>query len=102
MYLEPLGPRARRVRVTATVGSKPPSGLRTHALLDFRMGVSLDGDPLTGAQIQELLTGERVFEPARKGGGSSKESPATANSEWPRGVSASDAMRVSGETSPAG
>jgi non-specific serine/threonine protein kinase len=48
--------RPPRPQVTATVGSKPPSGLGTDALLDFRMGVSLDGDPLTGAEIQQLLS----------------------------------------------
>jgi non-specific serine/threonine protein kinase len=50
------GNRPPRPQVTATVGSKPPSGLGTDALLDFRMGVSLDGDPLTGAEIQQLLS----------------------------------------------
>jgi superfamily II DNA or RNA helicase len=48
--------RPPRPQVTATVGSKPPSGLGTDALLDFRMGVSLDGEPLTGAEIQQLLS----------------------------------------------
>src|SRR5205823_11372425 len=36
--------RPPRPQVTATVGSKPPSGLGTEALLDFKMGVSLDGE----------------------------------------------------------
>jgi hypothetical protein len=48
--------RPPRPQVTATVGSKPPSGLGTDALLDFKMGVSLDGEPLTGAEIQQLLS----------------------------------------------
>jgi non-specific serine/threonine protein kinase len=55
----PAGWRANRPprpQVTATVGSKPPSGLGTDALLDFRTGVSLDGDPLTSAEIQQLLS----------------------------------------------
>jgi non-specific serine/threonine protein kinase len=39
--------RPPRPQVTATVGGKPPSGLGTDALLDFKMGVSLDGEPLT-------------------------------------------------------
>ena len=39
----------------ATVGGKPPSGLGTEALLDFEMGVSLDGEPLTSQEIEQLL-----------------------------------------------
>jgi superfamily II DNA or RNA helicase len=49
--------RPPRPQVTATVGGKPPSGLGTDALLDFKMGVSLDGEPLTQAEIQRLLAG---------------------------------------------
>jgi non-specific serine/threonine protein kinase len=47
--------RPARPQVTATVGGKPPSGLGTEALLDFKMGVSLDGEPLTKAEIEQLL-----------------------------------------------
>ena len=47
--------RPPRPQVTATVGGKPPSGLGTDALLDFKMGVSLDGEPLTDAEIETLL-----------------------------------------------
>ena len=47
--------RPPRPQVTATVGDKPPSGLGTDALLDFKMGVSLDGEPLTKAEIEQLL-----------------------------------------------
>jgi hypothetical protein len=47
--------RPPRPQVTATVGGKPPSGLGTDALLDFEMGVSLDGEPLTTAEIEQLL-----------------------------------------------
>ena len=47
--------RPPRPQVRATVGDKPPSGLGTDALLDFKMGVSLDGEPLTDAEIQQLL-----------------------------------------------
>ena len=47
--------RPSRPQVTATVGSKPPSGLGTDALLDFEMGVSLDGEPLTAAEVEQLL-----------------------------------------------
>ncbi|PYR33208.1 MAG: ATP-dependent helicase, partial [Acidobacteria bacterium] len=46
--------RPPRPQVTATVGDKPPSGLGTDALLDFKMGVSLDGEPLTKAEIEQL------------------------------------------------
>ena len=48
--------RPPRPQVTATVGGKPPSGLGAGALLDFQMGVSLDGEPLTDAEIEGLLT----------------------------------------------
>jgi superfamily II DNA or RNA helicase len=47
--------RPPRPQVTATVGGKPPSGLGTDALLDFKMGVSLDGESLTHAEIEQLL-----------------------------------------------
>ncbi|MGH9142683.1 MAG: SNF2 helicase-associated domain-containing protein, partial [Vicinamibacterales bacterium] len=47
--------RPPRPQVTAVVGGKPPSGLGTDALLDFKMGVSLDGEPLTKAEIEQLL-----------------------------------------------
>jgi SNF2-related domain/SNF2 Helicase protein/Helicase conserved C-terminal domain len=47
--------RPPRPQVTATVGGKPPSGLGTDALLDFQMGVSLDGEPLTADEIDQLL-----------------------------------------------
>jgi hypothetical protein len=51
------GNRPPRPQVTGTVGGKPPSGLGTDALLDFKMGVSLDGEPLTEAEIEKLLAG---------------------------------------------
>jgi non-specific serine/threonine protein kinase len=47
--------RPPRPQVTAVVGGRPPSGLGTEALLDFKMGVSLDGKPLTKAEIEQLL-----------------------------------------------
>ncbi len=47
--------RPPRPQVTATVGGKPPSGFGTDALLDFKMGVSLDGESLTNAEIEQLL-----------------------------------------------
>jgi non-specific serine/threonine protein kinase len=47
--------RPPRPQVVATVGGKPPSGLGTDALLDFKMGLSLDGEPLTDEEIEQLL-----------------------------------------------
>jgi non-specific serine/threonine protein kinase len=47
--------RPPRPQVTAVVGGKPPSGLGTDALLDFKMGLSLDGEPLTKEEIEQLL-----------------------------------------------
>jgi len=43
-------PPASRAR-----GRKAPSGLGHNALLDFRMDVTLDGEPLTAAEIRDLL-----------------------------------------------
>jgi non-specific serine/threonine protein kinase len=54
----PAGWRANRPprpQVTAQIGGKAPSGLGQHALLDFRMEVTLDGERLTNAEIGELL-----------------------------------------------
>ncbi len=47
--------RPPRPQVTGTVGGKAPSGLGKDALLDFKMGVTLDGEPLTEAEIEKLL-----------------------------------------------
>jgi non-specific serine/threonine protein kinase len=47
--------RPARPKVSATVGSKNPSLLGMDALLDFRVEVTLDGQPLTPAEIQALL-----------------------------------------------
>ncbi len=47
--------RPARPQVLATVGGKAPSGLGKDALLDFRMEITLDGERLTAAEIQELL-----------------------------------------------
>jgi non-specific serine/threonine protein kinase len=47
--------RPPRPQVTGTVGGKAPSALGTDALLDFKMSVSLDGELLTEAEIQQLL-----------------------------------------------
>ena len=49
------GNRPSRPRVTASVGGKPPSGIGQEALLDFSMAVTLDGETLTAAEIEELL-----------------------------------------------
>ena len=47
------GNRPPRPRVTGTVGAKAPVGLGQDALLDFRMEVTLDGEPLTAAEIRD-------------------------------------------------
>ncbi|MGO8787025.1 MAG: DEAD/DEAH box helicase [Terriglobia bacterium] len=47
--------RPPRPQVKATVGGKAPGGLGKDALLDFRMEVTLDGEPLTATEIEELL-----------------------------------------------
>jgi len=47
--------RPARPQVTATVGSNVPSHLGMDALLDFRMDVTLDGENLSIAEIEQLL-----------------------------------------------
>jgi non-specific serine/threonine protein kinase len=47
--------RPPRPVVTATVGGKPPEGIGTEALLDFRMEVTLDGESLTEDEVARLL-----------------------------------------------
>lgn len=47
--------RPARPKVSATVGTKNPSLLGMDALLDFRMEVTIDGQPLTPAELQSLL-----------------------------------------------
>ena len=49
--------RPPRPRVTATVGSRPPSGLGREALLDFSLEVTLDGEKLGAAEVREILAG---------------------------------------------
>jgi superfamily II DNA or RNA helicase len=49
--------RPARPRVTATVGSRKPSALGLEGVLDFRMGVILDGEPLTEDEVATLLAG---------------------------------------------
>jgi len=51
------GARPTRPQATATVGAKAPGGLGTDALLDFQASVSVDGAPLTAAELAELLAG---------------------------------------------
>ncbi len=51
------GGRPPRPRVTATVGTKTPGGLGLETLLDFDMGVTLEGEALTPAEIRALLQG---------------------------------------------
>ena len=48
--------RPARAQVSASVGSKAPSAFGKEAMLDFRMDISLDGEALTEAEIQELLS----------------------------------------------
>jgi superfamily II DNA or RNA helicase len=47
--------RPARPQVTVTVGGRPPSGLGMHALLDFNMEITLDGEKLSPAEIKRLL-----------------------------------------------
>jgi len=47
--------RPARAKVTATVGTKNPSMLGMDSLLDFRMEVMLDGQPLNPAEIESML-----------------------------------------------
>ena len=49
--------RPARPKVTATVGSREPSAVGLDGLLDFQMGVMLDGEPLTDAEVATLLAG---------------------------------------------
>jgi superfamily II DNA or RNA helicase len=49
--------RPPRPKVTGTVGARAPSSVGLDGLLDFRMGVMLDGEPLTEAEVATLLAG---------------------------------------------
>jgi len=51
--------RPPRPQVQSTVGGKAPAGLGKDALLDFSMEISLDGEPLSPAEIKELLAGSQ-------------------------------------------
>jgi superfamily II DNA or RNA helicase len=49
--------RPARPRVTATIGARAPSALGLDGLLDFHREVTLDGEPLSEAEIAALLAG---------------------------------------------
>ena len=49
--------RPARPMVSASVGARPPSLLGKDALLDFRMEVTLEGETLSAADIEALLSG---------------------------------------------
>ena len=49
--------RPARPQVTATVGSRAPSAVGLDGLLDFQMGVMLDGEALTETEVAALLAG---------------------------------------------
>jgi superfamily II DNA or RNA helicase len=49
--------RPVRPRVTATIGSRKPSALGLDGVLDFQMGVILDGEPLSEDEVTSLLAG---------------------------------------------
>ena len=53
--------RPSRPQVTATVGTKAPSAVGLDGLLDFRMDVMLDGEPLDSAEIAMLLNGTETL-----------------------------------------
>ena len=49
--------RPARPQVTATVGARAPSKLGLDGLLDFAVAMTLDGEPLSEAEIRTLLAG---------------------------------------------
>ena len=49
--------RPARPRVSGTVGSASPAGIGQNVLLDFRAELTLEGAPLTSAEIEALLAG---------------------------------------------
>jgi non-specific serine/threonine protein kinase len=53
--------RPPRPQVTATVGTRPPSGTGLDALLDFHMDVTLEGEPLTAEEMASLLAGTETL-----------------------------------------
>ena len=53
--------RPARPQVIATVGSRAPSAVGLDGLLDFQMGVVLDGEPLTEVEVAALLAGTETL-----------------------------------------
>ncbi|MBV8399690.1 MAG: DEAD/DEAH box helicase, partial [Acetobacteraceae bacterium] len=53
--------RPTRPQVTATIGARAPSTLGLAAVMDFRMAVMLDGDPLTEQEVRSLLAGTETL-----------------------------------------
>jgi SNF2 family DNA or RNA helicase len=49
--------RPARPQVTATVGTRPPARLGLDGLLDFHVETTLDGEKLSDAEIETLLSG---------------------------------------------
>ncbi|MBI5163432.1 MAG: DEAD/DEAH box helicase [Magnetospirillum sp.] len=49
--------RPPRPKVTAAIGSREPSALGLDGLLDFRIEVTLNGEPLTAEEMESLLAG---------------------------------------------
>jgi len=49
--------RPSRPQVTATIGARPPSAIGLDGLLDFKMDVTLGGEPLGKKEIEALLAG---------------------------------------------
>ena len=49
--------RPARPKVRAALGGGAPSGLGLDALLDFRMDVTIDGEPLSAKEIRAILAG---------------------------------------------
>jgi len=49
--------RPARPKVHATIGARAPSTVGLDGLMDFRVDVTLDGEPLTGEEIEGLLAG---------------------------------------------
>jgi len=49
--------RPARPKVSATVGARAPSAVGMNGLLDFKVDVSLDGEPLSASEIDALLSG---------------------------------------------
>jgi non-specific serine/threonine protein kinase len=53
------GGRPARAQATGTVGTKAPGGVGKDALLDFKAQLTLDGEPLTPAEMKALLRDSR-------------------------------------------